>query len=180
MIVRGSKHVLRGITTGLRTVELSEAISHFFNCLLGSSLNASPAPVNSVGSNAEWTKLTPASLREQVASEVRKRFRYALPEHALDRDLHRPQLLRELCLAAGIQLDMRQYAFDDPQPETNGVHSDDGVATKGKNKSKASSSASPVERSTTFVPDDVMNVYPVAKKVSFRVGPCLGPLFHFI
>lgn len=174
MIVRGAKHILRRQVSGLRALELSEAISHFFNCLFGAGVNSSPPVVNTTSSSADWTKLTPASLREQITAEIRKRFRYAIPSQALGDDLPHKQVLRELCLAMGIQLNLQTYAFSPSAaaPKTNGVHSEDEqVKDKKKKKTKtAAPSSVPAERPTTFVPDDIVNVYPISKSTVYRVN----------
>lgn len=172
MIVRASKHVLRRYTAGLRPVELAECISHFLNSLLGEQVNPSPSAVDSTRSSASWTSLTPASVREQLLSEIRKRFRYAVPPSIFGEGLPRAQLLREICLANGIQMQLKQYRFAaaSGQPETNGVHSDDDASAGKKKKAKSAPAAASAEGSTTFTPDDVLNVYPIAKKSLFRVG----------
>ena len=108
------------------------------------------------------------------STEIRRRFRYSIPPQALNESLPRPQILRELCLAAGIQLDLLQYRFSGASaaPEVNGTHADDSQAKDKKKKSKAAAPAASTERTTTFIPDDVLNVYPISKKTVFRV--CSG------
>lgn len=44
MLVRAAKHVLRRLLKGRDLSEIAPCISHFFNCLLGTSLNPHPAP----------------------------------------------------------------------------------------------------------------------------------------
>ena len=173
MIVRGAKHILRRQVSGLRTLELSEAISHFFNCLFGAGVNSAPPVVNTTSSSADWTKLIPASLREQITAEIRKRFRYAIPSQALGDDLPHKQILRELCLAMGIQLNLQTYTFSPSAaaPKMNGVHSEDEQVKDKKKKTKtAAPSSVPAERTTTFVPDDIVNVYPISKSTVYRVS----------
>lgn len=177
MVVRGAKHILRRYIAGLRTVELIEAISHVFNCLLGTSYEASPLPVNSTASSSSWTTLTPSIVQQEILREIRRRFRYQLSSTYFKTELHNAQLLRELCLSAGIQLALQPYYFEKPATPVNASESAfDGA--KGKNGSTASlvtnghragSASFSKGRITTFLPDDIVNIYAVPKKAPFKV-----------
>lgn len=163
MVVRASKHLLRKYIAGLKTIELTEAIAHFLNCLVGYTDGA----IDTTSSNAAWTKITAESLRTELQSEVRRRFRYALPASYIVEQIPRPQLLREVCLSTGIQLALRPYNFE----KTAAAN---GAAVNGEKKkaSGASKTESTNAISSTFTSEDIINVYSVVKKAPFRVsGP---------
>lgn len=174
MVVRASKHVLRRLIAGSRNVELAEIVSHFLNCLLGSEVSASPAALDSTSSQASWTKISPQSLKDDILAEAAKRFRYAISPDYFGSSFPRPQILRELCINTGLQLALRKYQFERmATPQLNGAHHEDESKQKSsgkKQKKDAAPSTPPTQRTTTFVPEDIVNVYPVAKKVATRVS----------
>lgn len=174
--MRGAKHVLRKLIKDIIAVELTEAVAHFLNCFLGDALSAEPKPVNSTNSSHSWTILTPASLREQITREVLRRYRVVLPESAFEEDLSKLRTLRELCLATGIQLELRNYTFEKAQ--ANG-HAEEASTQEQKKQGGAkkarSASPTPAERETTFVPEDILNIHPVVKNAPFKVGSILQP-----
>lgn len=169
--MRGAKHTLRLLIKDTTATELTEAISHFLNCLLGTGLVAEPKAINTTKSTKPWTSLTPSSLREQIKGEVRRRYRFILPSDAFEEHVSKLRMLRELCMSSGIQLNLQSYIFEKPQ--ANG-HAEEASAQEqkkqtGKNKQARSASPAPAERQTTFVPEDVLNVHPVIKKAPFKV-----------
>ncbi|GAC97604.1 hypothetical protein PHSY_005190 [Pseudozyma hubeiensis SY62] len=195
MVLRASKRILRGLIRDVEQVNVAACVSHFLNCLVGDKINASPearpaaTPLSDVA-EAEWTKLTPETLREQLKAEIRKRFRFELPASFFDQELRRPQLLREVALRTGIQLKLQDYVLEGKLAEADGNVSDDShgesqpngnAAGKksGKGKKKGSNdqqngvkkangaaiTAKPVKtlRTTSFVPEDVLNLVPLVK-----------------
>lgn len=173
MIMRGAKHVLRSLIKDLTAVELTEAISHFLNCLLGTGLVSEPKAINTSKSTKSWVSLTPSSLQKHIIQEVRKRYRFALPNEAFEQDVQKLRVLRELCLATGIQMHLQGYTFE-KQQQANGHAEETSTQEQkkqGGNKKQArSASPAPAERQTTFVPEDVLNLHPVLKKAPFKVS----------
>lgn len=168
--MRGVKHVLRKLIKDITAIEVTEVVSHFLNCFLGTALSDNPKAINTTNSTNAWTSLTPSTLREQITHEVLRRYRFVLPESAFEEDLSKLRTLRELCLATGIQLELRSYTFEKAQ--ANG-HAEDVSSSEQKKQSGAKkargASPTPVERETTFVPEDVLNIHPVVKNAPFKV-----------
>jgi protein TIF31 len=188
MITRAFKHVASAYLRQIPFLLASACASHLLNCLLGSRLNVNPSAevdesLRAVYSEGElaFEKVTAESLKAQVEQQVFARFRYRLPVTWMD-DMKRPQMLREVSLCLGLQVQARTYVFEEPkvappvEAATNGhsdVH-DNGEApangSGGKKKKKKARDNSPSSASTgsssppsTFSPDDVVNLVPVVK-----------------
>ncbi|RKP36765.1 clustered mitochondria-domain-containing protein, partial [Dimargaris cristalligena] len=144
MVTRALKHILRDLLADLPAVQTQACVAHVLNCLLGDHYNAAPKP-ELAGANPAtpaFATLTPASLRSLIQSEIAARFRYELPASALEFDsANRIACLRDLCLAAGLQIAIRQYHFEP-------------VLTS--------------ERPTTFLAQDILNLVPRVKDASAR------------
>ncbi|KZL86256.1 eukaryotic translation initiation factor 3 subunit clu1 [Colletotrichum incanum] len=188
MVARSFKHVAANYLRHLPAPFSSSCISHLLNCLLGYKLNPKPAAeidsdLKSLYSDADlsFQQVTPESLRSSIAEEALKRFRYKLDSewHTKVKPL---QLLREISLKLGFQLQTKEYNFTDKPvvqatpaaaPTTNGTPATNGQANgegskKKKNKKAAAKDASPVSSTppppvTTFTSDDVVNVVPIVK-----------------
>ncbi|GAA5981119.1 hypothetical protein JCM10908_003992 [Rhodotorula pacifica] len=187
MVIRAAKHI---INRHLRTAGQYDAagiVSHLYNCLLGSTFNASPvAETVELPSDTarEWDSVTPASLRAELRREIAARFRYNLPESWFEEDMLKSKVLRELSLRVGVQLTARRYDFGtagaadastltpvpapaSPQPESES--STTKKAKKGKKgKAAASEPVKPQGEPTTFNSVDVLNVAPVIKSTQHR------------
>ncbi|KAJ4860108.1 clustered mitochondria domain-containing protein [Trichoderma breve] len=183
MVARAFKHVSATYLRSLPAPFAPSCVSHLLNCLLGHRFNAKPtADIDSsfreLYSDADlsFESVTPETLREEIEQQVLKRFRYQLPANWFD-EVRPVQLLRDICIRAGIQVLAKDYAFESgaapaeapvnaAQPEqTNGQTNSE---TKSKKKKKAARESSPTtppapEVVTTFTPDDVLNVVPVVK-----------------
>nr|XP_019049560.1 protein TIF31 [Kwoniella bestiolae CBS 10118]OCF28490.1 protein TIF31 [Kwoniella bestiolae CBS 10118] len=170
MIFRASKHILRSLISSLQPETVSCAISHFLNCLLGSSYNSSPsATFNPIGisereEQPEYTKLTPESLRKSIIDEIKLRFRFTLDETHFDESLKKRQLLRELAVRFGIQLAQRDYIFDQDQ-ETSATD-DEKEAKSSKDKKNKKSKVPVQKRVHTFEAEDVLTLVPVVKSTA--------------
>jgi len=194
MVIRAAKHSLNRLLRSSGTFDHPYIVSHFLNCLLGSSLNASPVAETPFLPNQDvtrtWTSISPSSLRTELLKEIESRFRYNLPENWIDTEMLKNKTARELCLRVGIQLVARVYDYSSPSSvastETHGVSSnkrsqaqttDTTLASKKKNKKKSGKAAvngvqdAKAELPTmTFTSDDVLNIMPVVKSTVFRVG----------
>ncbi|EST05299.1 CLU domain protein [Kalmanozyma brasiliensis GHG001] len=197
MVLRASKRILRSLIRDVEQVDVAACVSHFLNCLVGNKINASPearltpSPLSD-NAEAEWTKLTPEKLREQITGEIRKRFRFELPGSFFDQELRRAQLLREVALRTGIQLKLQDYVLEGKLAEVDSTVSDDShseaqpngqsAGKKNKNKKKggneqqngakktngvaavaADKKVSKQARTTSFEPEDVLNLVPIVK-----------------
>ncbi|KAE8255089.1 hypothetical protein A4X13_0g3169 [Tilletia indica] len=220
MVVRASKRILKSFLRQVGYAEASNVISHFLNCLLGTAVEPKPTAVVHTSPLADgfdggvyddapqtgeageeksmlWSVLTPESLREQIQFEVRRRYRFELPAQFLERDLRKPQALREISQRCGVQLKLRVYSFEQAQGELTNGHATNGengsgghhhasddshgegastpnANTSGKKKNRkkkaqsnvgdaAASHAQHRVRTTTFEPEDVLNLVPVVK-----------------
>ena len=158
MIVRSAKHCLRAYLRGVERTDAPACIAHFANCLLGTDLEPQPQPAPTE-SKAAWTSLTPAALIDELRADIRRRFRFELPPLYLETDLRKPQVLRALCLKMGIQLAVRDYAFE-PTPASQTPAS---TGPAKKNKRTVPMPSPKPQRTTTFVPEDVVSLCPIVK-----------------
>jgi len=188
MIARSFKHVVSKYLKYLPLPLTSSCISHLLNCLLGSELN--PKPVADIDESLKalyddadlsFEKVTPESLRQAIETETARRYRFKLEENWHTQVKHL-QLLREVCLKLGLQLQAKTFAFtadaevtpekaDAEKPAVNGQAASEGNKKK-KNKKARDGSPASVASSTvaphTFTPDDIINVVPVIKDSSPR------------
>jgi len=185
MIARSFKHIACKYLKTLPFPLTSSCFSHLYNCLLGTGLNAKPVAeidesYRALYSDADlaFEKVTPESLREEIQIETTKRFRFVLPESWWTQIKHL-QLLREISLKLGVQLQAKKFAFTvadaeaEPAapvqtPAETTLASASSSSSK-KNKKKKSRDGSPVSVPAkvlppqTFSPDDFVNVVPIIK-----------------
>ncbi|PVI02881.1 hypothetical protein DM02DRAFT_612526 [Periconia macrospinosa] len=185
MIARGFKHFANSKLRNLSAPFAAPCVAHLLNCLLGSEVNAKPvaesdAELKSLYPECDFSfeKLTPEDVKREVQAQVALRYRYKLGESWFEpgKEL---QLLREIALKLGLQLENKEYAFT-KQAATNGVSSDtssapapatNGNSSSGKKKKNKSSSparaASPALKTLqTFHADDIINIVPIVKEAS--------------
>ncbi|KAI9785189.1 MAG: Intracellular distribution of mitochondria [Geoglossum umbratile] len=185
MISRGFKHVANRYLRYLPAPFAAECIAHLLNCLLGTGLNANPVveiddTLRSIYPEADlgFEKVTPESLKHEVELQVRRRYRYDLDEEWVPKIRH-VQLLREIALKMGLQLEAKEYYFlDKPatpvDPEgtiVNGVAKSavaNGNPTTTKKKKRSGSPTSSIGSGSskppvTFTAEDIMNIVPVIK-----------------
>ncbi|PWN28056.1 hypothetical protein BDZ90DRAFT_160733 [Jaminaea rosea] len=149
-----------------------------------------PSPFDESPEEPAWAKLTPASLQEKVDFEVRRRYRFQLPsDYLTSGSARKPQLLREVSIRSGIQLKLQEYAFDAiAAGQANGHHSTDSDSARpatppatsnkaatsvsvGNKKKKGGKKVAGIDevsaaartQSTTFSPEDVLNLLPIVK-----------------
>ncbi|KAF2107444.1 clustered mitochondria-domain-containing protein [Lophiotrema nucula] len=186
MIARGFKHFANSKLRNLPTPFAGACVAHLLNCLLGGDLNAKPVaetdssllPMYPEG-DFSFEQLTPESLKAEVEAQVALRYRYKLGQSWVQPE-KRVQLLREVSLKLGLQLEMKAYAFTKQEtnsgatsesnatPLTNGHASTSSKKKKNKNTSSPARAASPAANlpQQTFHADDVLNVVPVVKEAS--------------
>ncbi|KAF2680313.1 hypothetical protein K458DRAFT_392965 [Lentithecium fluviatile CBS 122367] len=184
MITRGFKHFSNSKLRNLSAPFAAPCVAHLLNCLLGSELNPNPvAESDSVLKSLypecdfSFEKLTPESVKKEVQAQVTLRYRYDLGDSWFASNRHL-QMLREISLKLGLQLENKEYAFT-KQATTNGVGSEansvaatNGMATSGSKKKKNKNSsptraASPTATTVqTFLADDILNMVPIVKEAS--------------
>lgn len=189
MIARSFKHVAARYLKELPLPLTSACFAHLLNCLLGYSLN--PNPVAEIdeslkqifkSSELAFAEVTPESLRAAIELETTRRFRYTLAD-GWWAQIGPLQMLREISLKLGLQLQAKDYAFtaeSEAPKQSNGAAEAEakkdaegkaGTETKSKNKKKKkgardgspASINSSVSVPHTFSPDDFVNVVPIIK-----------------
>jgi len=188
MVSRACKHILNAMLRGLPGPLVPFCVSHFLNCFLGARHNPNPKVIPDAGlwklyhdADFGFEKLTIEGLRVSIEKEVSKRYRYSLQEDWISGIKHL-QMLREIALKFGLQLKIKNYEFDAPKPtsEAAKINSEAPPSTNGNSKGKSSSKKkspvasiheAPVPKvpSTTFDPEDIMNVVPIVKDSSSKV-----------
>lgn len=180
MVVRSFKHIAAKYLKYLPLPLTSACTAHLLNCFLGSGLNPKPTAevdqsLRNLYSDADlsFESVTPESLIKAIEGEAQQRFRYKLdPEwHA---QLSHLQVLREVCLKLGLQVQHKDYAFtpasSTPAAVEAPVVNGNGESKKKKKKSRDGSPASTASNTAphTFTADDIVNVVPIVKDSSPR------------
>jgi len=184
MISRAAKHILNALLRGLPGPLITYAISHFLNCFLGATLNPNPQAVKDESlwklyhdADFSFESLTIESLRAQIQKEVQRRYRYEL-EEGWETKIKHLQMLREVALKLGLQLQIKDYEFSPAELETPKVNNDAPAPVtngngKGRHKKKGSApsgTSSPTYKgpATSFSPEDIMNIVPLVKDSSSK------------
>ncbi|KAH0559181.1 Intracellular distribution of mitochondria [Trichoglossum hirsutum] len=185
MISRGFKHVANRYLRYLPAPFAAECVAHLLNCLLGAGLNAHPTveideTLRSMYPEADlgFEKVNPEVLKHDIEFQVRQRYRYDLDTEWTSKIRH-VQLLREIALKLGLQLEAKEYHFlEKPTTATdsegiisNGVvknATSNGHSTAAKKKKRSGSPTSSIASGlsrppTTFTAEDIMNIVPIVK-----------------
>lgn len=186
MISRGFKHFANSKLRNTPPPFTAAAVAHLLNCLLGDDVNSKPAAETDVELKAmypeadfSFEKLTPQSLKSEVVAQVALRYRYDIGKSWIEPS-KRLQLLREVSLKLGLQLEMKEYAFTKEIATTNGTtpEANAAPATNGQtttsSKKKKNKNASPARTASpalelpvqTFHADNILNIVPVVKEAS--------------
>ena len=185
MVTRAFKHILNRYLRHLPSIFAPSCISHLLNCLLGSSFNSSPnaeldEDLRALYDQGDFAfqKVTPDTLRSDVMRQVGMRYHFSLGKD-WEKSLKHSQILREISLRMGLQLLARQYAFHHEEPDKSPISETNGALVNGvhppevKKKKKKAADNSPIngkpfKLSTTFVPDDILNIIPVVKDAASK------------
>ena len=119
MIVRGAKHILRGILFETEMTQLAPTISHFLNCFLGSLAKKSlkkKKKKKPTSTKSKTTTLTPESLWAIIRKEVSERFQYEIQEEEDKMNLLVIPTLRNFCQKLGIKIAAKNYDFVSETP----------------------------------------------------------------
>ncbi|EON63470.1 protein TIF31 [Coniosporium apollinis CBS 100218] len=187
MVARGFKHVANKKMRYLPAPFATTCLAHLLNCLLGTGLNDKPTAqtdddLKPLYPEADFSfeKSTPESLQQEVKAQISMRYRFDLANDWVQEG-KQLQMLREVSLKLGLQLEAKDYAFTKGQnssgsdagsdigapPQTNG-HVNGASKKKKKNADRSPSrvAASPSTPPMTFLPDDIQNIVPVVKEAS--------------
>jgi len=197
MVSRAFKHVANKQLRDLPPAFSQSCIAHLLNCLVGAEYNAEPSAEFDQELKAIYTetdfsveKITPQTLKDEIVRQVALRYR-----HAIDGDIVQSgkqlQMLREVSLKLGFQLEAKDYAFSKDAaseqsdlkeksssdslkvPQTNGTKPEGGNKKKNKKRNGDPSPAraaapAPAAPAVTFHPDNVFNTVPIIKEASPR------------
>lgn len=197
MVSRAFKHAASKYMRHLAVPLTGPCAVHLLNCLLGSGVNPNPVAeideaMKSVYPEADlaFRNVSPESLRTEIALQVKRRYRYVLAENWISA-IKLPQLMREVCLKLGLQLEGKQYCFDakshsagtalangtakEEEATTNGTSTSTSTSSKKKKKKAAvrdTSPASSVGQATKacviFAVEDLLNIVPIIKEAAPR------------
>ncbi len=184
VISRAFKHVSSKYLRYLPLPLTSACIAHLLNCLLGSAFNSKPIADIDESLKAlypevdlAFTGVTPESLRQEIETEAVRRFKITLDEEWYAKLKHL-QLLREVSLKLGLQLQAKNFLFTSEPSSTTAEKTNGATSTvpngkpngEGKSKKKKktrdgspASVASSVGVPCTFTADDVVNIVPIIK-----------------
>jgi len=166
------------------------------NCLLGAEFNGSPqaevdAELKAMYPDVDFgfEKVTPQPLSEALVEQIALRYRYEFAGELVQAG--KPlQMLREVCLKLGFQLEAKDYQFTKEAsanslaqkasteslgvPQTNGTYQASEGSSKKKKGKRADqapnhvATTQPANSPTTFSPENVFNVVPIVKEASPR------------
>uniref|UniRef100_A0A671X255 Clustered mitochondria homolog n=1 Tax=Sparus aurata TaxID=8175 RepID=A0A671X255_SPAAU len=136
IIIRSAKHIFRTFLQDVEPAAFSAAVSHFLNCLLSSSSCCPDSGSDELLSrrrsrrrrshgsrvalltDSVWARLTRSELWGRIRAEAGDYYHYAVDRCVCVYDviekhgLQRISLLREIAIKTGIQVQMREYAFE--------------------------------------------------------------------
>jgi protein TIF31 len=187
MIARGFKHFANSKLRNVSAPFSAACVAHLLNCLLGVDVNAKPVAESdeeiknmflTPEDDFSFEKLTPESLKKEVVAQIALRYRYD-PGKSWIETGKELQVLREVSLKLGLQLQSRQYAFTKeafangtaaqsaPAPQTNGHATTSSKKKKNKTITPPRADSPAVNLpSQTFHADDILNIVPVVKEAS--------------
>lgn len=181
MIARGFKHFANSKLRNVSAPFAAPCVAHLLNCLLGGEVTAKPVAESDADlktlypeNDFSFEKLTPEDVKREIIAQVALRYRFELDEAWIEPG-KQLQMLREVALKLGLQLENKEYAFTKESaanetsaaPLTTNGNSTSGKKKKGKTASPVRA-ASPAPQKTvqTFHADDILNIVPVVKEAS--------------
>jgi protein TIF31 len=198
MVSRAFKHVANKQLRDLPPAFSQSCIAHLLNCLLGAEYNAEPQSefdqdLKAIYPETDFSveKITPQTLKDEIVRQVALRYRHDI-EGDVVQSGKQLQMLREVSLKLGFQLEAKDYAFTKSAateqsdlkeksssdslkvPQTNGTKVNEGGNKKKNKKRNADHSparpvaAAPAAPAVTFHPENVFNTVPIIKEASPR------------
>lgn len=194
MVSRAFKHIANKQLRDLPPAFSQSCVAHLLNCLLGAEYNAEPKAefdqeLKKIYPETDFSveKVTPQTLKDEIVRQVALRYRHTV-EGEVVQSGKQLQMLREVSLKLGLQLEAKDYTFSKDAsaqqadlekkpssdslkvPQTNGTEG----GSKKKNKKRTAASPARAEVATapaqavTFHPDNVFNSVPIVKEASPR------------
>ena len=188
MVARAFKHVVNRYLRHLPAPFAAACVSHLLNCLLGTELNQKPRPeideeLREIYPEGNFTfeNVNPSTLKADIASQIRARYRYVLPDD-WQSSLKPLQTLREIALKLGLQLSAKDYIFskdkalrgdESPGTTSSGDQLTSVVHGESRKKKKKTGDGSVTngaasQANTTFTSDDILNIAPIVKDAAPR------------
>ncbi|KAL1600698.1 Intracellular distribution of mitochondria [Paraconiothyrium brasiliense] len=180
MIARGFKHFANAKLRNVSAPFAAPCVAHLLNCLLGGEVNAKPvaecdADLKSLYPENDFSfeKLTPEDVKKEVVAQVALRYRFELDDAWIEPG-KQLQMLREISLKLGLQLENKEYGFtkqtvvngtSNAVPTANG-NSTSGKKKKGKTASPARAASPAPQIVQTFHADDILNIVPIVKEAA--------------
>uniref|UniRef100_A0A673BTG2 Clustered mitochondria (cluA/CLU1) homolog b n=1 Tax=Sphaeramia orbicularis TaxID=375764 RepID=A0A673BTG2_9TELE len=133
VIIRSAKHIFRNYLQDVEPAAFSAAVSHFLNCLLSSSSSGflescsdelltrrrsrrrrSHGSRVALLTDSVWAKLTSSELWSRIRTEAEDYYHCTIQRYEVieTHSLQRISLLREISIKTGIQVQLREYAFE--------------------------------------------------------------------
>uniref|UniRef100_A0A3Q1FEA3 Clustered mitochondria protein homolog n=1 Tax=Acanthochromis polyacanthus TaxID=80966 RepID=A0A3Q1FEA3_9TELE len=135
VIIRSAKHIFRTFLQNVEPAAFSAAVSHFLNCLLSSSSSFPDSCSDELLSrrrsrrrrshgsrvasltDSVWARLTSTELWGKIRAEAQDYYHYTIDSESIDEaiekhNLQRISLLREMAIKTGIQVQLREFAFE--------------------------------------------------------------------
>ncbi|KAI9836726.1 MAG: Intracellular distribution of mitochondria [Sclerophora amabilis] len=193
MLSRAFKHVANRYLRYLPMPFATSCVAHLLNCLLGVRPNDDPVPEVNHGLRSFYPecdfgfeKVTPEMLRKDIERQVRLRYRFELETDWLSQTKH-AQLLREIALKLGLQLEAKDYSFtrcsdikgQSSSQLTNGtsklLNTAASSSTSNKKKKKAADHSPPSSVMSNdhssplvFSAENILNIAPIVKEAAPR------------
>jgi protein TIF31 len=196
MVARAFKHACNQQLRALPPCFAQSLVAHMLNCLLGTGFNSSPQAEIEEEVKAmypetsfEFEKLKPAALEQELRQQISLRFRYDTTGDLVQNG-KQLQLLREICLKLGFQLEAKEYQFakeltapsdtviEKKSSDSLAVPQVNGTSANESNKKKKSKRTghsparsavqTPIAVPVTFSADNILNIVPLVKEASPR------------
>lgn len=123
-VTRAAKRVLNSYLTLYPTEASAYIIAHFFNCFLGTKINAAPKLEFTEGFKLLYStydfapleeSMTAENIQASIAAQVNSRFRLELPSDWI-KTINSRYIFRALSIKIGIQWKARSYDFEATEP----------------------------------------------------------------
>ena len=185
MVARAFKHISNGFLRHLPAPFATSCYAHLLNCLLDSNNSVKhkvelDEDVRDLYPDGDFSfeKVTAASLKSEIETQVRRRYRYTLSEGWVS-GLKPLQTLREISLKQGLQMVARDYfpqpianTSDEDSPEAaqapNGTSTEESKKKKKKHTEPTNGVHSETKQTSIFRPDDILNIVPIVKDAAPR------------
>lgn len=178
IVARSVKHTINAILADFPVEFSSEIVPHYLNCLLGYKVNEKPeisvdpilASLHPTADVDRLPEITVESVREEIAAEALRRFRFTLGDDWVA-EIAPLQLLREVSVKCGFQWKGRNYNFEtvESAPVPDPAAATPAAPKKNKKSKAAVKKVAPKKVvPAVFTSDDFLNIVPLVSSSSFR------------